>query len=216
MSLRLVIIDYDIGNVRSILNAFEKVDISPILSRDKDEILNADGVILPGVGAFSHAMKNLHNYTLVDTLKEYALLNKPLLGICLGMQILFDESEEFEITKGLGIISGKVVKLTTNKKKVKLPHISWNEIEAHKSKWDNTILDNIGQKSDMYFIHSYMAVPSDTNNILSTTNYFDHHFCSSVKKGNIYGSQFHPEKSAKEGLKIIKNFINIVKRDKNV
>jgi imidazole glycerol-phosphate synthase subunit HisH len=208
--MKIVIIDYDIGNVRSILNAFEKVGVEPILSRDENEILNADGVILPGVGSFSHGMKNLNKYSLVDTLKKYAKTNKPLLGICLGMQMLLDESEEFEKTKGIGLISGKVIKIPTqDKNNEKLPHVSWNEIKPKNIDWNDTILQNINSQSDMYFVHSYIAKPTDENDILSTTTYSDYEFCSSIKKDNIYGCQFHPEKSASVGLKIIENFIKI-------
>ena len=217
MSLKIVIINYEIGNIRSILNAFQKIGITPILSRNQKEILSADGIVLAGVGAFSHAMQNLQKYSLLDTIKEYAKTNKPLLGICLGMQMLLDESEEFGTTEGIGLISGRVIKLPTkNRKHEKLPHVSWNEITPKRIDWKNTILNNINSKSDMYFIHSYVTIPDDENQILSTTIYSDYEFCSSIKKDNIYGCQFHPEKSAKEGLKIIKNFVNIVKENKNV
>jgi glutamine amidotransferase len=215
--MKIVVIDYDIGNVRSILNAFEKVGVIPILSREKEEILDADALVLPGVGAFYHGMKNLNRYSLVEILKEYAKSDKPLLGICLGMQMLLDESEEFGITSGIGLISGKVVKLPLrDKENEKLPHVSWNEIESKNINWNNTILENIDEKSDVYFVHSYVALPSDENNILSTTFYSDSRFCSAIKKGNIYGCQFHPEKSAKDGLKILENFIKIAKENKSV
>lgn len=215
--MRIVIVDYDVGNVRSILNAFEKTGITAILSRDKKEILSADGLILPGVGAFSHGMKNLNKYSLIGILKDYVKTKKPLLGICLGMQMLLDESEEFGSTKGLGLIPGKVIKLPTqDKKNEKLPHVSWNEIKEKSISWDDTILKNIHINSDMYFVHSYIAVPRDEENILSTTIYSDYEFCSSLKKDNIYGCQFHPEKSAIFGLKIIENFINIIKENKYV
>ena len=213
MSLKLVVIDYDIGNIRSLLNAFEKVGVRPILSRDKDEILSADGIVLPGVGTFSHGMENLHKYSLVEILKEYAKIDKPLLGICLGMQILFETSEEFGNTKGLGLISGKVIKLPTqNGSHEKLPHVSWNEIKQKKIKWNDTILNNIENQSDMYFVHSFIASPGNKNEILSTTEYSNYEFCSSTKKGNIYGCQFHPEKSGIVGLKVIENFIKLLKQ----
>lgn len=217
MSIKIVVIDYDIGNVKSILNAFKKNGITAILSRDKDTILNADGVLLPGVGAFAHAMGKLAHYSLIDTIHQYVNTNKPLVGVCLGMQMLLEESEEFGITKGLGLIEGKVIKLPIkNVNYGKLPHVSWNEINQPSDvKWDKTILDNIKNKSDMYFVHSYVAVPKYNENVLSTTFYSDHEFCSSVKNNNIYGCQFHPEKSAEEGLKIINNFLNICKGYKN-
>lgn len=212
--MKIVIIDYDVGNVRSIINALKKVGVDTILSNDKDEIMSSDGVILPGVGAFAHGMENLNKYNLVKTIIEYTNTNKPLLGICLGMQMLLDESEEFKNTKGLGLISGKVVKLPVkNSSYEKLPHVSWNEIKEQNINWNDTILDKVEQQSDMYFVHSFIASPTNQNEILSTTKYSDYKFCSSVKKGNIYGCQFHPEKSGEIGLKIIENFIKICKEN---
>jgi len=210
--MKIVIIDYGIGNVRSILNAFKKNGVDIILSNKEEDIMSADGVILPGVGAFAHGMENLNKYNLANIIKKYTDTNKPFMGICLGMQMLLDESEEFGITKGLGLISGKVIKLPTqNSDYAKLPHVSWNEIKEKKVKWENTILNDIDQQSDMYFVHSFIDSLDDENEILSTSEYFDYEFCSSVKKGNIYGCQFHPEKSGETGLKVIENFIKIVK-----
>lgn len=215
MNLNIVIIDYDIGNVRSIYNALEKIGVTPCLSRDEEVILNADGIILPGVGAFSHGMKKLNNYALEKTIKKFAATDKPLLGICLGMQILFDESEEFGTVKGLGLIKGKVTKIDVeNQHKQKLPHISWNELHSTNVKWEKTILHDIEQGCDMYFVHSFAVLPEKEENILSLTSYAQNVFCSSVKQNNLYGCQFHPEKSSEKGLKIIENFINICKEFK--
>jgi glutamine amidotransferase len=215
VTLNVTIVDYGIGNVRSILNAFDKVGITAVLSRDKEIILNSDGVVLPGVGAFSHGMSNLHEYELVDVLKEYAKTKKPLLGICLGMQMLLDESEEFGETEGIGLISGKVVQLIARQERDdKLPHVSWSEIEQKSNSWEGTILKNVPSKSDMYFVHSYVVVPNDEQHILATTKYSDDEFCSVIKKDNIYGCQFHPEKSATMGLQIIENFATIIKEHK--
>ena len=212
--MKIVIIDYDVGNVRSMLNAFKKVGVNPILSNNEEEILSADGVILPGVGAFAHGMENLKKYNLVEIIKKYTDTNKPFMGICLGMQMLLDESEEFVNTKGLGLISGKVIKLPTqNKIYEKLPHVSWNEIKEKKTKWNNTILNNVEQQSDVYFVHSFITNLDNEDEVLSTTVYSDYEFCSSIKKDNIYGCQFHPEKSGEIGLKIIENFINICKEN---
>ena len=209
----IAIVDYGIGNVKSILNAFHRYSDKIILTRDKQILSNAHGIILPGVGAFSHAMDNLKKYDLVEFLQSYVKTGKPLLGICLGMQILMEESEEFGITKGLGLIEGKVIKLPVEQTtKVKLPHISWNEIRTKNISWNNTILETIPVGSDMYFIHTYVAQPKNEDEILSTTKYFETEFCSSLKKGNVYGCQFHPEKSAEIGLRIIENFINVCKR----
>ena len=210
--MNIVIVDYGIGNVKSIINAFEEQKEETILSRDREVILNADGLILPGVGAFSHGMNNLNRYGLVDVIKDYVLTGKPLLGICLGMQMLLEESEEFGNTKGIGLIKGKVIKLPIEKSnKMKLPHISWNEIRTKNIKWENTILNDVKVNSNMYFVHTFVAKPHNEDEVLSTTDYFNVEFCSSLKKGNVYGCQFHPEKSAKDGLSIIKNFINICK-----
>lgn len=210
--MKIVIIDYGIGNVRSIFNAFSSQGLDPILSNNSEVILKADGLVLPGVGAFSHAMKNLKKYGLIDIIKDYAKTEKPLLGICLGMQLLLEGSEEFGYTDGIGLVKGKVIKLPINKSnKAKLPHISWANIDTKAIAWDNTILNDVHLNSEMYFIHSFAANIENENEILSVTNYFDITFCSSLKKGNIYGCQFHPEKSSKVGLKIINNFIKICK-----
>jgi len=210
--MKIVIVDYGIGNVRSIYNAFSYQGLNPILSNDSEVILNADGLVLPGVGAFSHAMKNLIKYNLINIIKNYAKTGKPLLGICLGMQLLLEESEEFGYTKGIGLIKGKVVKLPFNKSnQVKLPSIGWCGIKSNVVKWEKTILNEINLNSEMYFVHSFVSNVTDQNEILSVTDYYDFTFCSTLKKGNIYGCQFHPEKSSIVGLKIIKNFIDICK-----
>lgn len=208
--MSIVVLDYGIGNVKSIMNAFENQGKRVLLTRDKDIILGADGLILPGVGAFHHGMNNLNKYDLVTVIKEYVKTGKPLLGICLGMQLLLEESEEFEKTKGIGLVKGKVIKIPIEKSfQMKLPHISWNAIGTKNVEWGGTILNDIKVDSDMYFVHTYIAKLDNEDEILSTSNYFNVEFCSSLKKGNIYGCQYHPEKSSIEGLRIINNFINI-------
>ena len=208
--MKIVIVDYGIGNVRSICNAFSYHGINPILSNKSEVILDADGLVLPGVGAFSHAMKNLTKFNLVDIIKDYAETCKPLIGICLGMQLLLEGSEEFGYTDGIGLIKGKVVRLPTkNLSQFKLPNVGWFEIKPNEVKWEKTILNEIDLNSEMYFVHSFASRVSNQNEILSLTDFSDFSFCSSLKKGNIYGCQFHPEKSSKTGLKIIKNFIDL-------
>ena len=210
----IVIVDYEIGNVKSIINALKSKNQNYKLSRNSDEIMNADGIILPGVGAFSHAMNNLKKFGLIKIIKNYVSTGKPLLGICLGMQILLEQSEEFGINKGLGLVEGTVIKLPVkNDMSIKLPHISWNKILKDKISWNKTILDGIKENSEVYFVHTYVAVPKHKNQILSITNYFDVDFCSSIKKNNVYGCQFHPEKSSTVGLQIINNFLKICNRE---
>ena len=210
--MKISIIDYEIGNVKSIINAFRKIGIEPLLTNNREIILNSDGLILPGVGAFAHGMKNLQKYGLQKIIYDFVDTNKPFMGICLGMQMLMEESEEFGITKGLGLIEGKVIKLPTqNSNYEKLPHVSWNEIIKYDITWQNTIFHGIPEQSDMYFVHSFVSAPLDEKNILSVTEYSDYKFCSAIKKNNIYGCQFHPEKSGEIGLKIMQNFVNLCK-----
>lgn len=207
----IAVLNYGIGNVKSICSAVEKVGCHALLTHDKSEILKANGLIIPGVGAFSHGMEKLSEYDLISFIQDYAISGKPLMGICLGMQMLFSQSAEFGVTKGLGLIEGNVEKLSHPAgENIKLPHVSWNSLLKHDGiSWDGTILDSISELKDMYFVHSYAAAPSNPDHILALTNYRDINFCSSTKKGNIYGCQFHPEKSSIDGLKIISNFIKI-------
>jgi len=209
--MKIVVIDYDIGNVKSIINAFKFNNCDVLLSREKNEILSADGLILPGVGAFSQGMANLKKYNLDIIIKEYSDLNKPLLGICLGMQMLMEESEEFGLNKGIGLFKGNVIKIPVNNTNVKLPHISWAELKKSTINWSDSILNNIKENSQMYFVHSFVVNPKNDFEILSKTIYNGTEFCSSLKKGKIFGCQFHPEKSGKIGLNIINNFINLCK-----
>jgi len=209
--INLTIIDYEVGNIRSIFSAFVKVGVTPKLTRDRQEILDSDGVVLPGVGAYSHGMDKLKKHGLDNVIKDFAATDKPMLGICLGMQLLFTESEEFGQTKGLGLIPGSVKQLNLlDPKEQKLPHVSWSELHVPNGmSWDGTILEGLAPEEDMYFVHSFMAVPESESHVMSLTSYSGSRFCSSVKNENVYGCQFHPEKSAEEGLKIISNFIRI-------
>lgn len=207
----IAIIDYDVGNIRSICSAFEKEGASVTLSRSEKAIFSADGLVLPGVGAYSHGMHNLKKYGLDSIIKNFAATGKPVLGICLGMQLLLSKSEEFGHTNGLDLIPGSVEKLEVlDPKKQKLPHVSWNELQKPpKTCWNQSILEGVDPQDSMYFVHSYVAIPLDARHVLSLTDYSDSYFCSSVKNGNVYGCQFHPERSGERGLKIISNFIKI-------
>jgi glutamine amidotransferase len=209
----IVVIDYGIGNVKSMINALEKVGAKATLTNDKETILNADAVILPGVGAFKHGMENLIERDLIDCINSFVVTGKPFLGVCLGMQMLMEESEEFGYTKGLGLIPGKVKKIALpENSKDKLPHVSWSQlIEPTAGRWDKTILSEFNNKTDVYFVHSFAAVPDNLNDVLANCEYGEVDFCAAVHKNNVYGTQFHPEKSGILGLKILENFIKLIK-----
>lgn len=204
---KIAIIDYGVGNLYSLLKAFKHFGADAFITESAEDILSSDAVVLPGVGAFKSGMEGLKIRGLIKTVRDYAKTEKPMLGICLGAQLILSKGYEFGESGGLNIIKGKVVKFPKLKEKV--PHIGWNEIYGNK-KWDKTILENIKKNSDVYFVHSYILKPDKKEDILSLAKYGDYEFCSAIKRGNIYGCQFHPEKSGKLGLKIIENFINLI------
>ena len=208
--MNVTIVDYKSGNISSVINSFKDVAKGKVkieVTSDINKIKSSDKVVLPGQGSFkscTDALKSING--LVETLNEFAINNKkPLLGICVGLQMFADTGYEETETKGLGWISGKVTKIENQNGKYKLPHIGWNEINILK---DSRIFKDIKDKSHMYFVHSYEFVPKDKNIVLATTDYSSNHVCA-VEKDNIFGTQFHPEKSDKIGLKIIDNFINL-------
>ena len=208
--MNVIIVDYNSGNVSSVVNSFEEVAKSKVnieVTSDLSKIKFSDKVVLPGQGSFKSCIDALNNINgLVDTLNEFVIINKkPLLGICVGLQMFADIGYEEIETKGLGWISGKVSKIDNQNGKFKLPHIGWNEINILKH---SKIFKNIENNSHMYFVHSYEFVPEDKNVITATTDYSSNIVCS-VEEENIFGTQFHPEKSYKIGLKIIENFIKI-------
>ena len=208
--MNVTIVDYKSGNISSVINSFKEVARDKVkieVTSDINKIKSSDKVVLPGQGSFkscTDALKGING--LVETLNEFAINNKkPLLGICVGLQMFADTGYEEIETKGLGWISGKVTKIENQNGKYKLPHIGWNEINILK---ESRIFKDIKDKSHMYFVHSYEFVPKDKNIVLATTDYSSNHVCA-VEKDNIFGTQFHPEKSDKIGLKIIDNFINL-------
>jgi glutamine amidotransferase len=211
MDKKIVIVDYGSGNLYSITQACKHFGFDPKLSFNADEILNADKVLLPGVGAFEGAMRQLQNMNLVSVLKDYVSKGKPLMGVCLGMQLLFEKSYEFGEHEGLGLVEGEIKRFPSSymNTKMRIPHIGWNKVFNKNSQWFDTPFKEFPDGGMMYFVHSYYAQPSNSNDILSTTLYNDFEFCSSVRKENVYGFQFHPEKSGEEGLTVYKNFLSI-------
>ena len=207
----VTVIDYGVGNLLSVQRGFEKCGAKVRLDSDPRSILTAKRVVLPGVGAFANGMAALKNYGLIQVIQEIAKRNTPLLGICLGMELLFQESSEFGTTKGLGLIPGYVTSIPRVTKEVaqlKIPHIGWNSIyPPRKDKgWHKSILSKNEVGDSMYFVHSFMAVPTEEENRLADCNYGGHIISSVVIKNNITGCQFHPEKSGEAGLKILKEF----------
>ena len=205
---QVVIIDYGLGNLFSVNQACQKVGLNVKISNIKEEIKNADAIILPGVGAFIEAMNNLEKMDLVNTIKVSVENGKPFFGICLGMQLIFSKSEEFGSGNGLDLIPGFIKKFPTtlNEQIIKVPQIAWNKIYSFKKKWLDTPLFDIKENEFMYFVHSYYAEPLFEESILTRTNYSDIEYCSAVMKDNIFATQFHPEKSAEKGIKIYKNW----------
>ena len=208
--MNVTIVDYKSGNISSVINSFQAVaqnNININVTEDLNLIKSSDKIVLPGQGSFKSCVDALNNISgLVDTLKDFALVNKkPLLGICVGLQMFADVGYEEAETKGLGWISGKVSKIDNKNGKYKLPHIGWNEIEFMKN---SKIFNGIENKSHMYFVHSYEFIPEDKSVISATVDYSTKVVCS-IEKENLFGTQFHPEKSDKLGLQIIKNFVNL-------
>jgi glutamine amidotransferase len=209
----VIIIDYQLGNLYSVKQACDTVGINAKISCEKDDILNADALILPGVGAFIEAMNNLKKLNLDLAIIQKVKSGVPIFGICLGLQLLFTESEEFGAGKGLDLISGVIKRFPElyQNRKIRVPQIAWNTIYNHDQDWRKTALKEIKNNEFMYFIHSYYVEPQDKNDILSKTNYDGVEFCSSVKYQNIFATQFHPEKSSDKGISIYKNWALIYK-----
>ena len=200
----IAIIDYGAGNLHSVKNALDFLGAKSIVTGDSETILNADKVILPGVGAFGDAMKCLEKSGLVETVKAVAKSGKPLLGICLGLHLMFEESDETPGVKGLGIFKGKIVKIP-EKDGLKIPHMGWNSLEI---KPGTRLFAGIPNGSYVYFVHSYYLKAEDTEIVAATTEYSTH-IHAAVEQGNVFACQFHPEKSSEVGLQILKNFISL-------
>jgi len=212
---KVVIVDYQLGNLFSVNQALINIGLDAKISLDPADIEQADALVLPGVGAFKDAMQNLASLGLKEPIKQFIKSGKPFLGICLGLQLLFTESEEFGSTKGLDVISGKVKRFsnrTDSDELQKVPQISWNTInKVSTDGWQNTPLMHLDDKEDMYFVHSFYVEPADEQIVLTKTTYGDLTYVSSILQDNIFACQFHPEKSAEEGLKIYRTWAELNK-----
>lgn len=215
---RIAIIDYGVGNVFSVAQACRYVGLEPEITTDPATISKAHGVVLPGVGAYSYAMGRLHAFGLVDALKDFAASSRPMMGVCLGFQLLFDFSDEMGRTEGLGLVSGKVSSLRDalparrdGMEVLRAPNVGWCRIRpplrfSNQESWTNTMLQAVATDSFMYFVHSYFAAPTEIDVHLADANYYGFEFCCAIERGNMFGCQFHPEKSDEAGLMIYRNF----------
>lgn len=209
----IAIVDYGMGNLRSVWKAFRYLGAEVKLTQNSGDIKEARGIVLPGVGAFRDCMANLDRLGLLDHIVESVRAGKPYLGICLGLQVLFEESEEFGKSPGMGLLQGRVVRFPSDmpaqgqgpRQFLTVPHIGWNSVRILKR---SPHLDGIPEKAHFYFVHSYFGVPADTS-IVATTTHYGMDFASSIWKENIFACQFHPEKSQAWGLTILKNFLNL-------
>ncbi|MBD5524934.1 MAG: imidazole glycerol phosphate synthase subunit HisH [Lachnospiraceae bacterium] len=202
----VAIIDYDAGNIKSVEKAMQALGESVRITREPEEILFADHVILPGVGAFGDAMNKIHQYHLAEVIREVVDRGTPFLGICLGLQLLFESSEESEGIDGLGILQGKIVRLPETQG-LKIPHIGWNSLNYPNK---GRLFEGISEEAYVYFVHSYYLQAEDAQIVTATTEYAAH-IHASVEEGNVFACQFHPEKSSDVGMTILKNFLNISK-----
>lgn len=200
----IAVIDYDAGNIKSVEQALTALGETAVITRDREEILRADKVILPGVGAFGDAMERIRGYGLEEIIGEVVVRKTPFLGICLGLQLLFESSEETPGVKGLGILRGKIVKIPDNAG-LKVPQIGWNSLKFPNS---GRLFRGIAEDSYVYFVHSYYLQAEEPGIVTATTEYAVH-IHASVEKGNVFACQFHPEKSSDVGLRILQNFVTV-------
>jgi glutamine amidotransferase len=200
----IAIIDYGMGNLKSVTNAFKRLGADVVITQEREVLSASNAIVLPGVGAFGKCVENLKRLQLFDFIKEIIIQGKLYLGICLGMQILFEESEEAPGIKGMGVVKGKVPRFTGD---VKVPHMGWNSIEVIKT---HPIFEGIDEGSHFYFVHSFFCKPEEEG-VTATTTTYGVVFASSVQRGNVFACQFHPEKSQRIGLQLLRNFIQLSK-----
>ena len=216
---RAVIVDYGMGNLFSARQAAERAGLDAVISAAREEVLAADAVVLPGMGAFGDAMAALRELALVEALQSVAVSGRPIMGVCLGMQLLMTRSFEFGEHEGLGLVPGEVRRLSQplgmDGRRLKVPHVGWNRIHrplshgavsGSSNRWIGTPLEELSDGEYMYFVHSYHVTPADSHHVLSVSRFGDVEFCSTLIEDNIFGTQFHPERSGPEGLKIYENF----------
>ena len=199
----IAIIDYDAGNIKSVQKAVEFLGETAVLTREPEELLKADKVILPGVGSFGDAMQKLHHYQLVDTIRQVVERQIPFLGICLGLQLLFERSDESEGVEGLSLLKGEILRIP-DEPDLKIPHIGWNSLSLQN---DGRLFRGLSEDEYVYFVHSYYLKAADPSIVKAVTQYGNTLIHASVEPGNVFACQFHPEKSGEVGLKILKNFI---------
>ncbi len=210
---KVVIVDYQLGNLFSVKQALENIGLVVEVSSDPASLPGAAAVVLPGVGAFGDAMKNLNDTGMSDALRGYIAEGKPFMGVCLGLQLLFTESEEFGSSKGLNVLPGTVKRFANHEDSkgniVRVPQIAWNEIYPDGRDWSVTPFQSLNPNEHMYFVHSFFVEPQESGVTLSKTQYHDKEYTSSVLKENIFACQFHPEKSGNKGLSIYKNWASL-------
>jgi imidazole glycerol-phosphate synthase subunit HisH len=210
MEKKVTIIDYGMSNLLSIQRAFEHIGASVKVTSTIDDINDAEYLVLPGVGAFPDGMRELGKRGMIGPIKQYAASGKPLLGVCLGMQMLLSRGYEHHETEGLNIIEGEVLPLPKDMKGFKVPNINWHSVaEHHAGAWQNSIFGNTENEACFYFVHSYHAQPKNENDLLAVSNFGSFSYAASIKHGNVTGTQFHPEKSGEEGLQLLRKFIEI-------
>ena len=212
MTPRVTVIDYGASNLLNVVRALEHCGAEVVLADQPEAVINADRLILPGVGAFADGMAELQLKKLADPIKFFCQQGNPLLGICLGMQMMLDSSDEFGHHEGLGLIPGKVIQIPpkgANGEPHKIPHIGWNELSYPEKggNWDDTLFSRLSPGNSMYFVHSFMAAPSNERHRLADCDYDGQSICAAIRSENMTGCQFHPEKSGEPGLQIISNFI---------
>ena len=207
ISKNIVIVDYEMSNLFSVVRACQRVGFNPNITNDYKMIKKADAIILPGVGSFNRAMVNLGKLGLIIPIIDHVRKGKPIMGVCLGMQLLFEKSQEFGNHFGLGLIKGEVIKFRKKSKFDKVPQIGWNKIKFNNHK-ESKFFNGISNMNYMYFVHSFYVIPNDEKVVFSITEYNGIEYCSSILKDNIFATQFHPEKSGELGLLIYRNWFN--------